>query len=1202
MSSVNEQQQQQDSAAGGKTTAGGMETGLQVARRMDELESQLVAPYAHRIDSGSYTCVARNAFGVAERHTRLLVLEVPDEPRSLEPLDVGARSIRLRWRAPFDGHTPITRYLIEYRQLLSDSIASTHQQQQQQINQQANNNNSHDNNSVEKWAIFEVPMLLSSAATHTAAAHLALQSGTASLTQASPLDGSHVTQSLGGSVLGEPLAPMALLSGLTPLTRYAIRVVAVNALGQSAPSATLILRTEEEVVPSNVHATMATSRALKLTWAIVWPNHKRELIDGFFIGYRRSSTNVAPSRSSTATTTTNALNVSPQSPTTGTFNSEQQQQQNLYNNDKQEPTFIYKTIRLLQASISQQQQQMSPNGAFGARAPHVSQVAPSMEKQIGGMGENNYINYSPELYEYTINGLERDTEYTIMIQCFNRKGAGPASDAIVARTLAADPPERVILNAEHVTESTIRLSWRLAHELSSEFTSSNVSSSSTSLIDNSNNNMVDNLPTNNPANKATNSSPPDGFVVSYALAPAGTSSHQQVAFAEQQTTDTSTSSKSIKQLSHSSPLTTITNTIQASSVNSNNNVVKHHLTQAAPIMAVTWHVIQVDGAQRGHELRELECGATYLVRAWAFNKLGQGEPSDTLSVRTRGSVPSAPDKRTFMAVNTTYVRLHLSAWLDGGCDITNYVIQYKPSLVSSHDWVLLSNRIQREQVNVIIKDLAPGTWHDLLVAATNRVGTTQVKYRFATLTLDGATVAPLSSLYDDDDDEDYSMSNENNNNNAIVNNAYNAANGKNHNASGNSSLGALLNASWRSMRRVFDSIWWFVLALVASLLLVLLLLLMLFSGSTTSVCLLNTLVARNNNPSNCSPGHQSSPVVMSGHSSHADHQVTSSSAASSTTSVSSAPQLSQQQQQQQQQQQLLHNSAVYQQQHVTLASINPFEIALQNHDSPPINQLYDTSSADDSQHNKVSTFELINQLSSNAHHHYHHHHNHHHSIGRFVSSPVDGATQFATLSRAQYELQHQQQQMMNNTNYMHAATLRRAARSGTSNNEESLQHTHRFASSLEQSSVNFNQTTDNDLNSQQNHSNISDYQRQQVHQNHSIDNNFDERASGEQLPMPNISVPSFDLHNLPVHVPQTLVNANDGNDDSSISRMATVCATDDSASATLAAIARHHEQQQLCDKNQCLMGIYDVPYRYSNDHDQHNAQMHHHQAANQTVL
>jgi hypothetical protein len=108
--------------------------------------------------------------------------------------------------------------------------------------------------------------------------------------------------------------------------------------------------------------------------------------------------------------------------------------------------------------------------------------------------------------------------------------------------------------------------------------------------------------------------------------------------------------------------------------------------------------------------------------------------------------PTAPDKNVFFTPNISSVVLHLDKWSDGGCAISHFIIQYKPRL--QQQWVLLSNHILPEQVTVIIKELTPGTWHDLLISAKNDAGITEVEYRFATLTTTGSTIQPLS-VYDE---------------------------------------------------------------------------------------------------------------------------------------------------------------------------------------------------------------------------------------------------------------------------------------------------------------------------------------------------------------------------------------------------------------------------------------------------------------------
>lgn len=51
-----------------------------------------------------------------------------------------------------------------------------------------------------------------------------------------------------------------------------------------------------------------------------------------------------------------------------------------------------------------------------------------------------------------------------------------------------------------------------------------------------------------------------------------------------------------------------------------------------------------------------------------------------------------------------------------------------------------------EKDTLIIRDLEPGTWHDLIIAALNDAGKRESEYSFATLTETGATVEPLHAF------------------------------------------------------------------------------------------------------------------------------------------------------------------------------------------------------------------------------------------------------------------------------------------------------------------------------------------------------------------------------------------------------------------------------------------------------------------------
>jgi len=73
--------------------------------------------------------------------------------------------------------------------------------------------------------------------------------------------------------------------------------------------------------------------------------------------------------------------------------------------------------------------------------------------------------------------------------------------------------------------------------------------------------------------------------------------------------------------------------------------------------------------------------------------------------------------------------------MDNGCPIMNFIVQYK--LHKTSDFTLLSNNIIPEQKYIIVSDLLPANWYDLVMTAFSDAGSTEAQYRFATLTIDG---------------------------------------------------------------------------------------------------------------------------------------------------------------------------------------------------------------------------------------------------------------------------------------------------------------------------------------------------------------------------------------------------------------------------------------------------------------------------------
>lgn len=212
-----------------------------------------------------------------------------------------------------------------------------------------------------------------------------------------------------------------------------------------------------------VEATVLSSKSIKLHWTVSY-SPEREIIDGFFVGYRSFDTTSLLDQSSP---NSQSQTVSSSSIVGNSLRSGSQQQPS---SKLTEPTFTYKTIRLtnqqplngqtsnsgsgsgsyqqnMDSSNSRQQKQQQDASAFltpisSATKNLPAQSTTSLPSQVANIFSslnNNQQTTQHQVvvvstFEYVIGSLERNTEYTILIQCFNQKGAGPTSDPVVFKT------------------------------------------------------------------------------------------------------------------------------------------------------------------------------------------------------------------------------------------------------------------------------------------------------------------------------------------------------------------------------------------------------------------------------------------------------------------------------------------------------------------------------------------------------------------------------------------------------------------------------------------------------------------------------------------------------------------------------------------------------------------------------------------------
>ncbi|XP_066996259.2 cell adhesion molecule Dscam2 [Anabrus simplex] len=155
-----------------------------------------------------------------------------------------------------------------------------------------------------------------------------------------------------------------------------------------------------------------------------------------------------------------------------------------------------------------------------------------------------------------------------------------------------------------------------------------------------------------------------------------------------------------------------------------------------------WEEEQLESTRNTHVLTGLRCGTQYYVFVTAYNRVGSGDPSQTLPVRTRGSVPLRPATGELLTINSSSIGLHLHLWPDGGCPMLYFVVEYAAYVVrGAEHWIVAGNNIGTDKTFQLV-GLSPGITYKLRVTAHNAAGATLSNYVFTTLSELGGTVSP----------------------------------------------------------------------------------------------------------------------------------------------------------------------------------------------------------------------------------------------------------------------------------------------------------------------------------------------------------------------------------------------------------------------------------------------------------------------------
>jgi len=510
------------------------------------------------------------------------------------------------------------------------------------------------------------------------------------------------------------------LKPLIPLCEYQFYMFALNALGASRMANEPIkFRTDDEAPadpPLFVKAQAVSSRALRVKWRAPERHAHYGAIAGFYVGYKQHNPNLKMAART--------------------------------------DTFVYKTVDLSQ-----------PSGQESAMTSSVGQAG-------GKSGQQEH--------ECLLVALRRGQKYLVSVQAFNSRGAGPASEPIVAETWRVDVPDPPSLRMISRTTRSIHLAWRLA-----AIGAPQASSSAARQLQQAAPGSRKRTPAHQPGGDTADDLSPSEPNRSQTLATKLASNNE-----DDDTGGAADESEGgqLEEAQANEPIVGFVLTWKPIAVPAGGGQ-----TEAAPLE------LRLPSDHLSQIVENLLCGTRYQFNIVALNSVGSSAPSDPLVVKTEGSTPVAPDKSSLLSMNSSSVLINLAAWHNGACAWRSFEIMFKPS--RSKKWTQLTNyqmspsstgpdlhstagtnlsgpneasnsnqlaqrssygqqaqqsQLQQQQATtapngtIVLDDLSTLLNYDLKILATNEAGTTEAIYSFNT------NGGQLSSLVNKGDDQQFS--------------------------------------------------------------------------------------------------------------------------------------------------------------------------------------------------------------------------------------------------------------------------------------------------------------------------------------------------------------------------------------------------------------------------------------------------------------
>ncbi|XP_067215063.1 cell adhesion molecule Dscam1 isoform X13 [Linepithema humile] len=731
--------------------------------------SDLSIKRTERSDSALFTCVATNAFGSDDTSINMIVQEVPEVPYGLKVLDKSGRSVQLSWAAPYDGNSPMKKYIIEYKiskgsweaDMDKVYVPGTHQNVAGVYNLRpattyhlrivAENGIgfSEPSDTVTIITAEEVP-----SGPPTSVKVEALDQHTLKVTWKPP-----PREDWNGEILGyyvgyrqsadkpymfetvefskeDTKEHHLQIMNLKTYTQYGVVVQAFNKIGSGPMSEERRQHTAEgvpEQPPHDTTCTTLTSQTIRVSWMSPPLSAANGVITGYKVIYGPSDTWYDENTKDTKITASSETILHGLKKYT--------------NYSMQVLAFTSGGDGVKSAPIHCQTEQDAPEAPIAIKALVMSAESiliswrpPSQPNGVisqytvytkaDNAEEPTSQKVPPNQLTHEASGLDKQLRYEFWVTASTNIGEGEASKIVTLGPSARVPAkiasfddkftatykEDVKLPCLTVGVPAPEVTWKVRGAILQ------------------------------PSDRLRQLPEGSLFIKEVDRTDAGEySCYVENNFGH----DTVTHQLVVHAPPHS-PQVTLT----ATTTNTLTMKLRPHPTDNAPIHGYTihykpefgdWETVQISSTAQKYTIENLWCGSRYQIYVTAYNGIGTGDPSDILNTRTKGSKPIIPEASRFIEVSTNSITLHLNAWSDGGCPMLYFVVEHKKK--HQQEWIQVSNNV-KPGANFIVLDLDPASWYHLRVTAHNNAGFAVAEYEFATLTVTGGTIAPARELPD----------------------------------------------------------------------------------------------------------------------------------------------------------------------------------------------------------------------------------------------------------------------------------------------------------------------------------------------------------------------------------------------------------------------------------------------------------------------